>query len=63
MTYACIFQSGNSRAIRLPKELHPKIGQLDILRRADGWILGKNIQQEFVRVPGLQVENRVSAND
>lgn len=31
--------------------------------RAEGWILVTNNEREFVRVPGLQVENWVSSHD
>jgi tRNA(fMet)-specific endonuclease VapC len=31
--------------------------------RAEGWILVTNNEREFVRVPGLQIENWVNAND
>lgn len=31
--------------------------------RAEGWILVTNNEREFIRVPGLQVENWVNSND
>lgn len=31
--------------------------------RAEGWVLVSNEEREFSRIPGLQVENWVNAND
>lgn len=39
MTYARIFQSGNSQAVRLPKEFRLKTDRVEIFRRGDEIIL------------------------
>jgi len=43
------------------------IGNIDLWlaahARAEGWILVTNNEREFIRVPGLQVENWVKSND
>lgn len=39
MTYARVFQSGNSQAVRLPKEFRLNVDQVEIFRRGDEIIL------------------------
>ncbi|WP_297472760.1 type II toxin-antitoxin system VapB family antitoxin [Ferrovum sp.] len=39
MTYARVFQSGNSQAVRLPKEFRFSADQVEIFRRGDEVIL------------------------
>ena len=39
MTYARVFQSGNSQAVRLPKEFRFSVGQVEIFRRGDEIVL------------------------
>jgi antitoxin VapB len=39
MTYAKVFQSGNSQAIRLPKEFRVDVDQVEIFRRGDEIVL------------------------
>ena len=39
MTYARIFKSGNSQAVRLPKEFRFDIDQVEIFRRGDEIVL------------------------
>jgi antitoxin VapB len=39
MTYARVFQSGNSQAVRLPKEFRFNAEQVEIFRRGDEVIL------------------------
>lgn len=39
MTYARVFQSGNSQAVRLPKEFRFSTDQVEIFRRGDEVIL------------------------
>lgn len=39
MTYARIFQSGNSQAVRLPKEFRLNVDQVEIFRRGDEIVL------------------------
>ena len=39
MIYARVFQSGNSQAIRLPKEFRLEVDQVEIFRRDDEIIL------------------------
>jgi antitoxin VapB len=39
MTHARIFQSGNSQAVRLPKELRFDVDQVEIFRRGDEVVL------------------------
>ncbi|MEX8497234.1 MAG: antitoxin [Leptothrix ochracea] len=39
MSYARIFQSGNSQAVRLPKEFRFDVEQVEIFRRGDEVVL------------------------
>ncbi len=39
MTYARVFQSGNSQAVRLPKEFRFSVDQVEIFRRGDEIVL------------------------
>ncbi|MEO5937100.1 MAG: type II toxin-antitoxin system VapB family antitoxin [Terriglobales bacterium] len=39
MTYARIFKSGNSQAVRLPKEFRFDVSQVEIFRRGDEIVL------------------------
>lgn len=39
MTYARIFQSGNSQAVRLPKEFRFDVDQVEIFRQGDDIVL------------------------
>lgn len=39
MIYARVFQSGNSQAVRLPKEFRLDVDQVEIFRRGDEIIL------------------------
>jgi len=39
MTYARVFQSGNSQAIRLPKELRLEVDRVEIFRRGEEIVL------------------------
>lgn len=39
MTYARVFQSGNSQAVRLPKEFRFNADQVEIFRRGDEIVL------------------------
>ena len=39
MVYARIFQSGNSQAVRLPKEFRFNVDQVEIFRRGDEIVL------------------------
>jgi len=39
MSYARIFQSGNSQAVRLPKEFRLNVDRVEIFRRGDEIIL------------------------
>ena len=39
MTYARVFQSGNSQAVRLPKEFRLSVEQVEIFRRGDEIVL------------------------
>ncbi|MGB4468690.1 MULTISPECIES: antitoxin [Azovibrio] len=39
MTYARVFQSGNSQAVRLPKEFRLNVEQVEIFRRGDEIVL------------------------
>ena len=39
MTYARIFQSGNSQAVRLPKEFRVNVEQVEIFRRGGEIVL------------------------
>jgi len=39
MTFARVFQSGNSQAVRLPKEFRLSVNQVEIFRRGDEIVL------------------------
>lgn len=39
MTYARVFQSGNSQAVRLPKEFRLDVDQVEIFRQGDDIVL------------------------
>jgi antitoxin VapB len=39
MTYARVFQSGNSQAVRLPREFRLDVEQVEIFRRGDDIVL------------------------
>ncbi len=39
MTYARVFQSGNSQAVRLPKEFRFDVAQVEIFRRGNEIVL------------------------
>jgi antitoxin VapB len=39
MTYARVFQSGNSQAVRLPKEFRLDVGQVEIFRQGSDIVL------------------------
>ena len=39
MLYARVFQSGNSQAVRLPKEFRFSVNQVEIFRRGDEIVL------------------------
>ncbi|OOG50460.1 type II toxin-antitoxin system VapB family antitoxin [Polaromonas sp. C04] len=39
MTYARVFQSGNSQAVRLPKEFRLNVEQVEIFRQGDDIVL------------------------
>jgi len=39
MTFARVFQSGNSQAVRLPKEFRLNVDQVEIFRRGDEIVL------------------------
>lgn len=52
MKTAKIFKSGNSQAVRLPKELQFDVSEVEILRRGDEIVLRKK-PQNLARVFGL----------
>ena len=35
-----VFKSGNSMALRIPKELEPREGEMSIYRKGNYWIVG-----------------------
>lgn len=39
MPYARVFQSGNSQAVRLPKQFRVNVGQVEIFRQGDDIVL------------------------
>ncbi len=39
MPYARVFQSGNSQAVRLPKELRLKANKVEVFRRGDELVM------------------------
>jgi len=49
MTVTRVFKSGNSQAVRLPKEFAVQSKVLEIIR-----------EREFQRIPGLKAQNWVS---
>ena len=44
--YARVFQSGNSQAVRLPKEFRLDVDEVEISREGDSIILRPHVQQE-----------------
>ncbi|MDQ2633351.1 MAG: antitoxin [Pseudomonadota bacterium] len=44
--YARVFQSGNSQAVRLPKEFRLDADEVEIAREGDAIILRPHVQQE-----------------
>ncbi|MDX8126571.1 AbrB/MazE/SpoVT family DNA-binding domain-containing protein [Methylomonas sp. OY6] len=51
MTYARIFQSGNSQAVRLPKEFRFNADRVEIFRRCDEIVLREtpNLRHSHIR--------------
>ncbi|MDF1828110.1 MAG: type II toxin-antitoxin system VapB family antitoxin [Legionellaceae bacterium] len=50
MTYAKVFQSGNSQAVRIPKKFHINSERVEIIKRNDELILREkpsNLKQAF----------------
>lgn len=50
MTYAKVFQSGNSQAVRIPKKFHINSARVEIIKRNDELILREtpeNLKQAF----------------
>lgn len=43
MAYARVFQSGNSQAIRLPKEFRFNVGEVEIFRRGNETVLRERV--------------------
>jgi antitoxin VapB len=57
-----VFRSGNSQAVRIPREFQFDTDEVEIERRGDEIILRRPVRnnlREFERVPGLKVENWV----
>ena len=57
MTKARVFQSGNSQAVRLPKEFRFDVKEVEILRRGDEVILRKprrNLARAFAALVAMQ---------
>ncbi|MHB1565163.1 MAG: antitoxin [Acidiferrobacter sp.] len=48
MTYARVFQSGNSQAVRLPKEFRFSTDQVEIFKRGDEIILREHPSSALV---------------
>jgi antitoxin VapB len=56
MTVAKVFRSGNSQAVRLPKEFRFKEEEVEILRRGDEVVLRekeRNLARAFELIAGL----------
>jgi antitoxin VapB len=56
MTKARVFQSGNSQAVRLPKEFRFDVKEVEILRRGDEVILRKprrNLARAFAALVAM----------
>ena len=49
MAFARIFQSGNSQAVRLPKEFRLSVNQVEIFRRGDEIVL-REVPQSAVAI-------------
>ena len=59
MKTAKIFKSGNSQAVRLPKELQFDVSEVEIFRRGDEIVLRKKLQN-LTRVTELKpVRSRI----
>jgi antitoxin VapB len=58
MTIARVFQSGNSQAVRLPKEFRLQVDQVEIFRRGDEIVLREHprsaaeIFDALIELPG-----------
>mgnify|MGYP005845249299 CR=1 FL=1 len=66
MTTARIFQSGNSQAIRLPKEFRFHCDEVEIFRRGDEIILrapGKGLRHAFDALADCPADYRVDGRD
>lgn len=56
MATAKVFRSGNSQAVRLPKEFRFNVKEVDVLRRGDEIVLKKkpqDLKQAFELLSGL----------
>lgn len=56
MSYARVFKSGNSQAVRLPKEFRFEVAQVEIFRRGDEIVLRErpaNATEIFDALVGL----------
>lgn len=59
MAYARVFQSGNSQALRLPKEFRLNVDQVEIFRRGDEIVLREaplNASAVFDALAGLPAD-------
>lgn len=66
MTYARIFQSGNSQAVRLPKEFRVNVEQVEIFRRGGEIVLREvpaNAETIFDALAALPVDFMADGRD
>jgi antitoxin VapB len=66
MPTAKVFRSGNSQAVRLPKQFRVKAKELEIFRRGDEIILREksgNMARAFDLLAGLPEDFEVSARE
>ena len=50
MPYARVFQSGNSQAVRLPKQFRVNVGQVEIFRQGDDIVLRQGTAATYLWV-------------
>jgi antitoxin VapB len=66
MAIARVFKSGNSQAVRLPKEFRLRSREVEIFRRGDEIVLretGRGMQRAFELIANLPIEDLADIDD
>lgn len=58
MSYARVFQSGNSQAVRLPKEFRLNVEQVEIFRRGNE--IAKSQNHKIHKIQNHKIQNQKS---